>query len=147
MKYVVSAQPRYFQLWTFYRPIATVNLLIERQRDSCSLLVWGAFVLKRYEDAVKAKDNIHAVIEGVGLSNDGGGKYNAPSVGGQVRAFEKAYEGLDKNVDYIECHATGTNVGDIIELDSVANFFKNEAAKPIIGALKPNMVTSLQRQE
>ena len=100
----------------------------------------GAFVLKRYEDAVKAKDNIHAVIEGVGLSNDGGGKYIlAPSVGGQVRAFEKAYEGLDKNVDYIECHATGTNVGDIIELDSVANFFKNEAAKPLIGALKPNM--------
>ena len=28
-----------FQLWTFYRPIATVNLLIERQRDSCSPLV------------------------------------------------------------------------------------------------------------
>ena len=48
----------------------------------------GAFVLKRYEDAVKANDNIHAVIEGVGLSNDGGGKYIlAPSVGGQMQVL------------------------------------------------------------
>ena len=100
----------------------------------------GAFALKRYEDAVRDGDEIHAVIEGIGLSNDGGGKYIlAPAVSGQVASYEKAYEGLSKDVDYIECHATGTSVGDIIELDSIAKFFKENKVKPLIGAVKPNM--------
>ena len=49
-----------------------------------------------------------------------------------MASYEKACEGLSKDVDYIECHATGTSVGDIIELDSIAKFFKKIRLNPLL---------------
>ena len=53
----------------------------------------GMFVLKRYEDAVRDGDQIYAAISGVGLSNDGRGKFVlSPKPDGQILAFERAYK-------------------------------------------------------
>ncbi|HEV3436328.1 MAG TPA: polyketide synthase, partial [Gemmata sp.] len=52
----------------------------------------GIFVLKRLSDAVKHGDTIHAVIAGVGLSNDMHGNLLAPAKEGQLRAMRGAYE-------------------------------------------------------
>jgi len=41
--------------------------------------------------------------------------------------FEKAYldEGIPlRRLSYMECHATGTQVGDAIEVTAVGQFFK-----------------------
>jgi acyl transferase domain-containing protein len=51
----------------------------------------GMFVLKRYHDAVRDGDRVHAVIRGTGLSNDGRGQsVLSPNSKGQVLAFERA---------------------------------------------------------
>ena len=102
----------------------------------------GFLVLKRLEDAVRDEDPIQGVIRGIGLSNDGRGHgLLVPSEAGQVRALEKAYKnaGLSpSDISLVECHATGTPVGDEIELRSMSRIFEGCAQVPI-GTIKSNM--------
>lgn len=114
-------------------------------RDADGLLPaeGAAFVaLKRLSDARRDGDTIHGVIRGVGLSNDGRGKgFLAPGEEGQERAIRAAYAsaGLDPSrVSLLECHATGTPVGDATELKSTGAVFAGLEGVPI-GSLKSNL--------
>jgi len=102
----------------------------------------GMLALKRYDDALRDGDRIHAVIGGIGLSNDGRGKsVLSPNAQGQVLAYERAYADSSikpEAVTYIECHATGTPVGDPEEIASLELFFGRFAARPLIGSVKSN---------
>ncbi|MGF1673718.1 MAG: polyketide synthase, partial [Rivularia sp. (in: cyanobacteria)] len=103
----------------------------------------GMLVLKRYSDAVRDGDRIYASIVGNGLSNDGRGKHLlSPNPKGQTLAFEKAYSEAQLNpkaIDYIECHATGTLLGDSTEFNSVETFFGKYGATPLSGSVKSNI--------
>ncbi|NQX57961.1 beta-ketoacyl synthase N-terminal-like domain-containing protein [Paenibacillus qinlingensis] len=103
----------------------------------------GFVALKRLSDAEASGDRILAVIRGIGLSNDGGsGSLMAPSAYGQQLAMRKAYQsaGIEPaQVSYVECHATGTPVGDAIEIGSMKDLFAETASKPAIGSLKSNV--------
>ncbi|KZL50441.1 beta-ketoacyl synthase [Nodularia spumigena CENA596] len=103
----------------------------------------GMVVLKRYTDAVRDGDNILATICGNGLSNDGKGKHLlSPNTKGQVLAFERAYNEAQispQSIDYLECHATGTLLGDTTELNSIATFFGQHQASPLVGSAKANV--------
>ena len=102
----------------------------------------GMVVLQRLADAVQQGRTILGVIRGIGLSNDGRGSgLLAPSQSGQVRAMQRAYAcaGLTPDdIDYAECHATGTPVGDATELDSMRQVFGEQRRLPI-GSLKSNL--------
>ena len=97
--------------------------------------------LKRLDDAERAGDHILGVIMGVGLSNDGRQSgFLAPAVGGQTRAMTSALEqaGLTPaDIDYVDCHATGTPLGDATELQSIAAAYGDVPLK--LGALKGNL--------
>ncbi|HBQ13687.1 MAG TPA: 3-hydroxyacyl-[acyl-carrier-protein] dehydratase FabA, partial [Myxococcales bacterium] len=101
----------------------------------------GVVVLERLDDAVRAGRTIHGVIRGVGLANDGRGKnLLAPSEEGQARSMRLALQqaGLEpSDVAYVECHATGTGVGDATELASMRAVY-GERPMPI-GSLKANI--------
>ena len=103
----------------------------------------GMFLLKRLDDALRDGDQVHAVIRSVGWSNDGRGQFVlSPNPKGQVLAFERAYSesGIDPTkIDYVECHATGTPLGDKVELNSMETFFGRYGAKPRIGSVKSNL--------
>jgi len=99
-------------------------------------------VLKLLENALKDEDKIYGVIRGIGLSNDGGQNgFLAPAMDGQIRAMKNAYEmsGIQpKDISWIDCHATGTKVGDKIEMESMQSLF--EKPKNIsLGTLKANI--------
>ncbi len=87
----------------------------------------GVFVLKRLSDALRDEDEIHGLIHGIGLSNDIGGNLLSPETEGQLRAMRAAYRqagwAIDE-VDMIECHGTGTPVGDAVELASMRELWK-----------------------
>ncbi|MEM6803271.1 MAG: beta-ketoacyl synthase N-terminal-like domain-containing protein, partial [Bacteroidota bacterium] len=115
-------------------------------RDSAGLVSSegaGMVLLKRLEDAERDGDRILAVIGGIGLSNDGRGKFLlSPNPKGQELAFERAYQnqGISpKDTSYLECHATGTPLGDVTELNSIASFFKKYNTTPLLGSVKSNM--------
>ncbi|MDP1829027.1 MAG: beta-ketoacyl synthase N-terminal-like domain-containing protein [Archangium sp.] len=102
----------------------------------------GFVVLERLSDARAKGHKILGVIRGVGLSNDGRGRgLLAPSEEGQERALRLAYEqaGLKpSDVSLLECHATGTPVGDATELKSMSRVFAGCSGVPI-GSLKSNL--------
>ncbi|MFI7294696.1 beta-ketoacyl synthase N-terminal-like domain-containing protein [Streptomyces sp. NPDC050121] len=103
----------------------------------------GMLAVKRLADAVRDGDRIHAVVDGVGLSNDGSGRHLlVPQAAGQLQAYELAYAqaGFDPaEIDYVECHATGTPVGDSTEAESVSAFFGDRGRVPLIGSVKGNI--------
>ncbi len=102
----------------------------------------AAIVVKRLVDAERDGDRILGVIRAVGLSNDGrSGGLLVPSAAGQVRALEAAYaqSGLDPaDVSLVECHATGTPVGDREEILSMTRVLGGGRGLPI-GSHKSNM--------
>jgi acyl transferase domain-containing protein/3-hydroxymyristoyl/3-hydroxydecanoyl-(acyl carrier protein) dehydratase len=82
----------------------------------------GILVLKRLEDAIACRDTIHAVITGTGASNDLEGNLVGPASEGQIRAMQAAYDqaGITPaDIQYMECHGSGTPVGDQIEATSI----------------------------
>ncbi len=103
-------------------------------------------VLKRLDDALRDGQEILGVIRGIGLSNDGrGAGILAPSEAGQRRALNAAYASAGlapERVSLIECHATGTSVGDATELRSTASVYAACREVPI-GSLKSNLGHSI----
>ncbi|MBX3169255.1 MAG: type I polyketide synthase [Candidatus Eremiobacteraeota bacterium] len=102
----------------------------------------GVLLLKRLSDAEAQGDKIYGVIRGIGLSNDIGGSLLAPDTEGQLRAMHQSYQqaGWKPNeVQLIECHGTGTPMGDRIEVKSLIGLWQGLPFEPgqcAIGSVK-----------
>jgi acyl transferase domain-containing protein len=104
----------------------------------------AAFLLKRLADAERDGDKIYAVIRGVGGSSDGKGKgITAPNPIGQILAAQRAWAnaGLDPaSATLVEAHGTSTKVGDVVELESLAQVFGQAPRASIaLGSAKSNI--------
>lgn len=107
----------------------------------------GVVLLKRLDDALADGDQIHAVIKSSAVNNDGAGKvsYLAPSVDGQAAAIQEALAIADidpASVSYIECHGTGTQLGDPIEAAALAQAYAVEGRARNscgVGSVKSNI--------
>lgn len=97
--------------------------------------------LKRLADAERSDDRILGVILGIGLSNDGRQSgFLAPESAGQTRAMTVALEqaGLaPADIDFVDCHATGTARGDATELESLLQVYGESPL--MLGGLKGNI--------
>ena len=91
----------------------------------------GIVLLKRLEDAEKDGDKIYAVIKGLGTSSDGkSGSIYAPKTEGQTKAMFEAYKNsgvTPQTVELMEAHGTGTKVGDITEINSITEVYRDES--------------------
>ncbi|WP_437928193.1 amino acid adenylation domain-containing protein [Sorangium sp. So ce291] len=104
-------------------------------------------VLKRLEDALNDGDNIHAVILGSAVSNDGSVKvgYAAPGVEGQAEAIARAHAAAGvtpEGITFVEGHGTGTKSGDPIEVAALTRAFRKGTDKVgfcALGSVKGNL--------
>ena len=106
----------------------------------------GALVLKRLDQALRDGDHIHGVIAGTGANQDG--KTNgltapsAPSQSALERAVYKRF-GIDpEQISYVECHGTGTRLGDPIEIEALTSTFREFTDRRgycAIGSIKTNL--------
>lgn len=107
----------------------------------------GVVVLRRLQDALDDGDRIYAVIKGTAVNNDGSRKvgYLAPSVDGQAACIAEALAVADVDADtvsYIECHGTGTAMGDPIEVAALTQAFRESTDRNGfcgIGSVKTNI--------
>lgn len=107
----------------------------------------GVVLLKRFSEALKAGDTIHAVIRGSAINNDGASKvgFTAPSVEGQANAIAQALAAASVSPDtirYIEAHGTGTPLGDPIEIAALTKAFRAGTRRRgfcAVGSIKANI--------
>ncbi|MDF5714251.1 MAG: beta-ketoacyl synthase N-terminal-like domain-containing protein [Rhizonema sp. NSF051] len=107
----------------------------------------GIVVLKRLADALADGDNIHAVIKGSAINNDGSSKvgYTAPSIDGQAKVIAEALAIArvePETISYVETHGTGTVLGDPIEIAALTKSFRAKTKKKdfcAIGSVKTNI--------
>jgi acyl transferase domain-containing protein/thioesterase domain-containing protein/acyl carrier protein len=107
----------------------------------------GAVALRRLSDALADGDHIWGVIKGSAVNNDGAAKagYLAPSVDGQTDAILKAMAdaGVDaQSIGYVECHGTGTYLGDPIEVAALTEAYRKSTTETDfcrIGSVKTNI--------
>ncbi|RDW91779.1 polyketide synthase-nonribosomal peptide synthetase [Coleophoma crateriformis] len=107
----------------------------------------GAVYLKKLSKALEDNDPIRAIIRGSAVNANG--KTNGitlPSADGQEAVIRKAYykAGLGhvyNETAYVECHGTGTPVGDPIEVEAVSRVFKRRTVDSplLIGSVKTNL--------
>ncbi|MGD8765758.1 MAG: beta-ketoacyl synthase N-terminal-like domain-containing protein, partial [Desulfobacteraceae bacterium] len=103
----------------------------------------AALILKRLADAERDGDSIYGIIKSIGSSSDGRDKsLTAPGHQGQTRALRRAYAKAHVSpatVELIEAHATGTTVGDRVEIEALTQVFGEANASPrrcAIGSVK-----------
>ncbi len=109
-----------------------------------------AVVVKTVARALADGDEIQAVIRGIGMSTDGHGKSLwAPRKAGQVLAIQRAYgHDLDmRRLQYVEAHATSTQIGDATELQALAEVLAPAfppGHKIPLGSVKANVGHTLE---
>lgn len=106
----------------------------------------ASVVIKSARKAIEDGDNVYGIIKGISMNQDG--KTNgitAPSAKSQASLEKAIYKqaGIDPtSIDYIECHGTGTKLGDPIEIAGLTESFSEYTNKKKfckIGSVKTNV--------
>ena len=106
----------------------------------------GVVALKRLRDAEAAGDRVWGVIRGSAVNHDGASAgLTVPNGPAQERVIAAALSlaGLEpREVDYLEAHGTGTELGDPIEVHAAAAAYGagRDPARPLLlGSVKTNI--------
>ncbi|KAF4499910.1 polyketide synthase [Fusarium agapanthi] len=104
----------------------------------------SSIYIKRLSAAVKDGNPIRAVIRGSALNANGRTPgISLPDSDFQELAMRKAYHDANLDVsgtDYVECHGTGTAVGDPIEVEAIGRVFdRGSGSQLLLGSVKTNV--------
>ncbi|MBQ0826805.1 SDR family NAD(P)-dependent oxidoreductase [Streptomyces tagetis] len=106
----------------------------------------GVVLLKRLDSALRDGDHVHGVIAATGANQDGRTSgITAPSAPAQSALLTSVYErfGIDPaRIGYVECHGTGTRLGDPIEIEALTEAFRAFTARRgfcAVGSVKSNL--------
>lgn len=86
----------------------------------------GTIIIERLESAIKRGATIYGEILGIAAFSDAS-RYPAPSSIGQMKVIQRALEHAGiraEEIDYINCHATSTKLGDLEEIEAIRGLFK-----------------------
>ncbi|MFO1001034.1 MAG: SDR family NAD(P)-dependent oxidoreductase [Planctomycetaceae bacterium] len=114
-----------------------------------------AIVITTQDKAEQHSLPILGVVRGVGMASDGKGRSLwAPRMEGQVLALQRAYgDSAVLDIDYMEAHATSTQLGDATELETLRYLSDRSPAFPkgrlpqnrlLLGSVKSNIGHTLE---
>ncbi|MEU8180112.1 SDR family NAD(P)-dependent oxidoreductase [Micromonospora sp. NPDC049044] len=134
-----------FEEGSIYSPDGKIRAFDAGARGSVAASGVSTVVLKRLADAIADGDHITAVVLGSAVNNDGSAcaGYTAPGVDGQATVIADAisFAGVEpRSIGYVECHGTGTVLGDSIELAAMARVFPDRPDNQLVlGSLKASI--------
>lgn len=106
----------------------------------------GIIVIEKLADAERNGDPIRAIIRGSGVNSDGWTQgITLPNAKAQLALIRDVYNtyGLDMaSTQFVECHGTGTRVGDPAEIEAIHNTLGQKASPSrqlLVGSVKPNI--------
>ncbi|WP_437585646.1 amino acid adenylation domain-containing protein [Sorangium sp. So ce1000] len=89
----------------------------------------GVLILKRLSEAEADGDNIHGVVKGIGINQDGTTNgITAPSAVAQEQLIRQIYDEFEidcATIQMIEAHGTGTKLGDPVEFNALTRAFRH----------------------
>ncbi|BBM85631.1 beta-ketoacyl synthase N-terminal-like domain-containing protein [Candidatus Uabimicrobium amorphum] len=92
----------------------------------------AALLLKPLANAVRDRDNIHAIIKGVAINHTGKSQsIFAPRPKLQTNVIVEAWQDAQlsfKDASFIEAHGTGTKLGDPIEIQALTQSFTQQTS-------------------
>ena len=106
----------------------------------------GVVVVKRLQDALRDGDRVLAVIRGTAVNQDGRSQGmtapNGPSQEAVIRRALAQAGVRPADVSYVECHGTGTVLGDQVEVAALTKAFREDTERCqfcALGSIKPNI--------
>lgn len=104
----------------------------------------GVLVLRRLSDAQRKRSPIKAVVRGSATNHGGGSSgLTAPNPKAQSAVIRDALRDAGANPSelvYLECHGTGTRLGDAVEIEAINDVFSKDRQAPlVVGAVKTNV--------
>jgi acyl transferase domain-containing protein len=106
----------------------------------------GVVVLERLGRARAAGRHVHGVILGSALNHTGeSAGISLPRVSAQVDLIRRAQAAAGvtpEQIQYVEAHAVGTPIGDMMELEALSQVFASRASageRVVVGSLKTNI--------
>ena len=93
----------------------------------------GIVVLEALDRAVARGAKIYGEVVGYGANADAHDMV-APSGEGAVRCMRLALDGVERRIDYLNPHGTGTPIGDLKEMEAVREVFGDDP--PLISSTK-----------
>ncbi|KAJ7385702.1 hypothetical protein OS493_013731 [Desmophyllum pertusum] len=109
---------------------------------------FAAVILKLSNAARSDKDDVYCEIIACGMNNDGQNAVpmTAPSAKMQAELSQMVLEQsgvAPEDVDYFEAHGTGTAIGDVVEVTSIADTYTRDTEKRTqtlrVGSVKSNL--------
>eukprot|EP01105_Mastigella_eilhardi_P023980 TRINITY_DN6146_c0_g1_i1.p1 TRINITY_DN6146_c0_g1~~TRINITY_DN6146_c0_g1_i1.p1 ORF type:complete len:4755 (+),score=1300.44 TRINITY_DN6146_c0_g1_i1:55-14265(+) len=107
----------------------------------------GMVVVKRLSQARADGDRVYCVVDGTAVNQDGRSNgLTAPNGMAQQAVYEDAWRAAGRSLAdaaYLECHGTGTTLGDHIEVDNLGatlqRFGRTVEDPVVIGSVKANI--------
>ncbi|NES40467.1 type I polyketide synthase [Moorena sp. SIO2C4] len=106
----------------------------------------GIVVLKRLRDALADSDRILALVKGSAINHDGPSSgFTVPNQQAQKKVIHQALNNAKVNplqISYVECHGTGTSLGDPLEVRALDEVYCQQRTKEqllFLGAVKSNI--------
>ena len=101
----------------------------DQDRDGFVISGGGSvLVLEALDHALARGATIYAELTGYGATSDGYDMVQ-PSGEGAVRCMRQATQAIDSPIDYLNAHGTSTPIGDVRELEAIAEVFNQQAPK------------------
>jgi len=106
----------------------------------------GVIVLKRLSDAQRDGDSIWALVRGSAINQDGRSNGltapNGPAQEAVIRAALAQAGVHPREISFVECHGTGTSLGDPQEVEALSHVLgpdRSETQKCWLGSVKTNI--------
>ena len=120
------------------RPAHEASRPFDAERDGMVLGEGGGMIVIERESLARARRaRLHAVITGMGASNNHLGMVESSNVTQQI-AIRTSFRGMPYGpdaVDLVECHATSTRQGDVEEVRALKAFF-HSSRRTVITSFK-----------
>jgi malonyl CoA-acyl carrier protein transacylase len=120
------------------RPAHETSRPFDAERDGMVLGEGGGMIVIEREDSARSRGaRVHAIIAGMGASNNHLGMVESSSIAQEIAiraSFQAAGYGPEA-VDLVECHATSTRQGDVEEIRALKSFF-NSSRRTVLTSLK-----------